>query len=116
MIASAKACGSFGGTRIPFTPSSINSGIPEIVVEIVGIPIAIVWAIAGAVVGWQGGTLFGGTVLGICGAVSGAVLGAFALGGDALLIFLSALTGLVYGGIAGLIIGKAFPKTAHEPK
>ncbi|RMF02864.1 MAG: hypothetical protein D6768_07215 [Chloroflexi bacterium] len=78
------------------------------------LPMAVVWAIAGAITGWHGGTRFGGAVLGGVGIVSGLVLGIFALEGSLPEILVSMLTGLVYGGIAGLIIGRAFLRHAQE--
>lgn len=78
------------------------------------LPMAAGWAIAGAITGWHGGTRFGGMVLGGVGIVSGLVLGIFALEGNLPEILVSTLTGLIYGGIAGLIIGRAFLRHAEE--
>ena len=78
------------------------------------IPLAIVWAFGGAVIGWYGGVRAGGTILGGLGLLSGIILGIFALGGDAAIVAASGLAGLVYGGIGGLILGKAFPKPLND--
>ena len=79
-----------------------------------GIPLAVAWAIGGAAIGWFGGVRFGGAVLGGLGLLSGIILGAFALGGDVALVAASALAGLAYGGIGGLILGRAFPKSLND--
>ena len=78
------------------------------------IPLALIWAICGSVVGWQGGAYTGLLVVGGCGIVSGFVLGAIAVQGSLLLILVSILSGLIYGGIGGLIVGKAFPRPVGE--
>ena len=77
-------------------------------------PIALLWACAGGVVGWYGGVRAGLGVLGICGAVSGFVLGAFAIGGEAQLMWAGIVAGLIYGVPAGLLIGSAFPSSVNE--
>lgn len=81
-----------------------------------GIPLAILLAIGGGIMGWTGGAVVGASVLGGCGAIAGFVLGAFAIGGDVSLILASTLTGLIYGGLGGLIIGKAFIKSVNESR
>ena len=78
------------------------------------IPMALVWAVSGGIVGWRGGALFGGKVMGACGLITGLVVGMFAVGGDGLLILISTLSGLVYGTVGGLIVGKAFSVTVEE--
>lgn len=78
------------------------------------LPLALIWAISGAITGWHGGARFGGILLGGIGVVSGLLLGVFALEGNLSVILVSALAGLIYGGIAGLIIGRAFMQHANE--
>ena len=79
-----------------------------------GIPLAIAWAVGGAVIGWYGGVRVGGAILGGLGLLSGIILGIFALGGDAAMVVASGLAGLLYGGVGGLILGKAFPKSLND--
>lgn len=71
------------------------------------IPIAIMWGIGGGILGWQGGVKAGLLTFGICGLISGIMLGV-ATGGSAAMILTGVLCGLVYGGLGGLILGKAF--------
>jgi len=71
------------------------------------IPIGLMWAIGGGILGRQGGVKAGLLTLGTCGAISGILLG-IATGGSAAMIFTGILCGLVYGGLGGLILGKAF--------
>lgn len=80
-----------------------------------GLSVAVLLAICGGLVGWFGGALTGALLLGGGGAIAGFILGAFAIGGDATLILLSTLTGLIYGGLGGLIVGKAFYPSLNEP-
>ena len=42
-----------------------------------GIPLAIVWAVGGAAIGWYGGVRTGGTILGGLGVISGIILALF---------------------------------------
>lgn len=91
----------------------INSFETMIVIRGLILPIVIFWAVGGAWLGWQGGVQTGGLILGLCGAISGLVLSTFAFSG-ALVILASAMTGLIYGGIGGLILGRIFPKTTEE--
>lgn len=79
-----------------------------------GIPLAIAWAVGGAVIGWYGGVRVGGTILGGLGLLSGIILGIFALGGDTAMVATCGLAGLAYGGIGGLILGIAFPKPLND--
>ncbi len=72
-----------------------------------GIPLALVWAVCGILIGRQGGTARGIVILGLCGLVCGAILGAFALAGSLPVIGVAAGTGLLYGGLGGAILGKA---------
>ncbi len=81
-----------------------------------GLPLAVSLAIGGGLIGWFGGALFGAAVLGGCGAIAGFILGAVAIGGDLPLILVSTATGLVYGGLGGLIVGKAFFRSVNEPR
>jgi len=74
-------------------------------------PIALLWAFGGGILGWYGGAYTGLVIIGICGIISGFVLGVWAVDGDFLLVAASTLSGLIYGGVAGLIIGRAFPQT-----
>ena len=76
-------------------------------------PVVIFWAISGAWLGWQGGVQTGGLILGLCGAISGLFLSLLAFNGG-LLVLVSILTGLIYGGVGGLILGRVFPKTTNE--
>lgn len=78
------------------------------------IPLALLWAIGGGVVGWQGGSATGVVAIGVCGLVSGLALGALALEGGPLLVLVSLLSGLVYGAVGGLLIGKAFHRPVSE--
>jgi hypothetical protein len=78
------------------------------------LPTAILWAIGGGIVGWQGGPQTGGIVLGVCGAISGFILGAFAMQGGLAIAASGLLTGLVYGAIGGLIIGYVFPRSLNN--
>jgi hypothetical protein len=79
-----------------------------------GIPLAILWAVGGGVIGWFGGPRLGVSVLGGIGIFSGLLLGSVALNGDLSIIGVSALTGVAYGGIGGLILGKAFPNSLND--
>jgi hypothetical protein len=80
-----------------------------------GVPIAILMAIGGGILGWYGGAKEGVAIFGGCGAIAGFVLGWFAFGGDAATTLVSTLTGFVYGGVGGILIGKAFVKSVNEP-
>jgi len=91
----------------------INSFETMIVIRGLILPVVILWAIGGAWLGWQGGTQTGGLILGLCGAISGLLISMFAFDG-ALLILVSAVTGLIYGGVGGLILGRVFPKATEE--
>lgn len=72
-----------------------------------GLPLALVWAICGVLIGRQGGTARGATILGLCGLISGFVLGTFALTGALPVIGVALGVGLIYGGLGGAILGKA---------
>jgi hypothetical protein len=80
------------------------------------IPLALLWAVGGGIVGFQGRPYPGLVVVGSCGLVSGLVLGAFTLGAEPLPVIATALSGLVYGGVGGLLLGKAFDNIASEPQ
>ena len=80
------------------------------------IPLGLLWAIGGGIVGFQGRPYAGLAVVGGCGLVSGLVLGAVALGAGPLLVIVTTLGGLVYGGVGGLLLGKAFNNIAVEPQ
>ncbi len=77
-------------------------------------PIALLWGVGGGIIGWRGGGYTGALVAGTCGLVSGLILGAFINGWNLPLISASVLSGLIYGGFGGLIIGRAFPKSVNE--
>jgi hypothetical protein len=77
-------------------------------------PLALLWAIGGGIVGFQGRPYSGLVVVGSCGFASGLILGAFALGAGPLLVVATTLSGLVYGGLGGLLLGKAFHNMASE--
>lgn len=91
----------------------INSFETMIVIRGLILPVIIFWAIGGAWLGWQGGAQTGGLILGVCGMISGLFLSLLVFNG-ALLVLVSALTGLIYGGVGGLILGRVFPKTTNE--
>jgi hypothetical protein len=95
--------------------SSMDSYQVMLMVRSFVIPVAGIWAICGGIASWQGGTATGGIIVGTCGTVTGIILGVVTVGVDPLLIIVSMLCGLIYGGIAGLIIGRAFPKPAAQP-
>ena len=76
--------------------------------------VSIAWAIGGAVIGWYGGVWAGGAILGGLGLLSGIILGIFVLQGDPAMVAASGLAGLLYGGVGGLILGKAFPKPLND--
>ncbi len=80
------------------------------------IPLALLWAIGGGILGWHGGSQMGVLIMGACGAISGLMLGAVALNGNLLPILVGTLFGMIYGAIAGLLIGKAFPRTINQPQ
>ena len=94
---------------------AINSFETMIVVRGLIWPIIIFWAIGGVWFGWQGGVQTGGLILGLWGAISGLFLSMVAFNG-ALLVLASVLTGLIYGGVGGLILGRVFPKTTKEAR
>jgi hypothetical protein len=79
-----------------------------------GLPIALLWAVGGGVVGWLGGPRTGAAIIGLCGLITGYWLSAVAAGGDLSLITWSSLVGLLYGVPGGLIMGRVFPKPAME--
>lgn len=72
-----------------------------------GIPLAVMWAICGVLIGMQTTTAKGITILGLCGLLSGLILGIFALAGTLPVISVAGGTGLIYGGLGGAILGKA---------
>lgn len=72
-----------------------------------GIPLAVGWAICGVLIGLQGGTGRGVSILGLCGLISGFILGTFALAGALPVIGVATGAGLIYGGLGGAILGKA---------
>ncbi len=76
--------------------------------------VILLWAVAGGLVGWYGGALTGTLAMGICGAIAGFMLAAFAAKGNMQLIMVGTMVGLIYGGFGGLIIGLAFPKSITE--
>jgi hypothetical protein len=73
------------------------------------LPVALLWAGGGGLIGRQGGPVQGGLVLGLCGALSGLAVGVFALGGSMSLLLTGLLCGSIYGAIGGILIGYAFP-------
>lgn len=109
--------GAFGGISLttgvyPFVIAKwfqINSF--EVMFEIRGFVIlmALLWALGGGMLGWYGGLRNGIGILGLCGALTGFVLGTFAIKGELPLIMVGLLAGLIYGAVAGLIIGWVFP-------
>ncbi len=92
----------------------LNSFEVMLVIRPFIMPLGLLWAVGGGIVGWQGGASTGGMVVGACGIISGFILGALAVDGSFLLILASILSGLVYGTIGGLIIGRAFPKSIGQ--
>jgi hypothetical protein len=72
-----------------------------------GMPLALMWAICGVLIGMQAATVRGATILGLCGLISGLILGTFALAGALPVIGVAAGVGLIYGGMGGAILGKA---------
>jgi hypothetical protein len=75
-----------------------------------GLPLALLWAMGGALVGWLGGMRAGALIIGLCGLASGYWLSAVAAQGDAVLVVWGILIGLLYGFPGGLIMGRVFPK------
>lgn len=92
----------------------INSFETMIVIRGLILPVIIFWAIGGAWLGWQGGAQTGGLILGLCGAISGLLLSLLAFNGALPLVSVNTLTGLIYGGVGGLILGRVFPKPTKE--
>ncbi len=105
-----------------FTGFSLATGIyPFIVSKLAGVnsfgalievrpfvlPVVLIWAVGGGILGWQGGLKAGLLTFVTCGILSGIMLG-IATGGSTAMIFTGILCGLVYGGLGGLILGKAF--------
>lgn len=78
------------------------------------LPMALLWAAGGAVVGWLGGGRTGAIVIGLCGAVTGLTLGLIAAEGDALAVVVGVAIGLLYGLPGGFIMGRVFPKPVSE--
>ncbi len=76
--------------------------------------VALLWAIGGGMIGWYGGLQMGTIILGVCGILGGLILGAFAMSGDAFVIAVSILTGLIYGGLGGALFGRIFPESLPE--
>ena len=87
----------------------INSYQVLLMVKSFVIPIALFWAVCGGVVSWYGGVTTAGMAMAVVGAITGVILGIIAISGSSLLVLVSVLTGAIYGGIGGLIIGKVFP-------
>lgn len=87
----------------------INSFEVLLLVGGLTLPVALLWAVGGGLIGRQGGPFKGGLVLGLCGAISGLAVGVFALGSDLPLLLTGLLCGLIYGAIGGVLIGYAFP-------
>jgi hypothetical protein len=77
-------------------------------------PVIILWIIGGGLIGWYGGGQTGALIMGLCGAIAGFALTAFALSGSLLLILVGTGVGLVYGAVGGLIIGAAFSNSVDE--
>lgn len=75
-------------------------------------PIVLLWATGGGVVGWWGGVREGGVIMGLCGVIAGVTLSlaSTAPTWNVPLIVLGALAGLAYGAIGGVIMGMIFPK------
>lgn len=103
---------SFGTGVLPFAVSTAL-GIPSLDVLLdvdrFTVPIGVVWGVSAAVLGRFGGLRLGLALLGVCGLASGLFLGFAALGGSALPLLVASVTGTVYGGSGGLLLGKIFP-------
>jgi len=114
-----------------FTGTSLATGVLPVVISrlfgmnsfelLIGLrgwtlPLIIFWAIAGGWLGWQGGRQTGGLLLGLSGIISGLFLGVLAFGGALSIVVVSMVTGLIYGGVGGLIIGYVFPTNPDEPE
>ena len=78
-----------------------------------GLTLALMWAIGGAMVGWLGGMRAGAIIIGFCGITSGYWLSAIAAQGDTVLIVWGTSIGLLYGIPGGLIMGRVFPKPVN---
>jgi hypothetical protein len=76
--------------------------------------IALLWAVAGLIVGWIGGTRFGTLVLALCGAVSGFILSRFIGPASLGVTVLGIAIGLIYAAPGGWIMGYVFPKPVSE--
>ncbi|MFQ5612381.1 MAG: hypothetical protein ACE5H9_09635 [Anaerolineae bacterium] len=73
------------------------------------VPMALLWAIGGGLVGYRGGARAGGLIFGLCGLLAGLILALFAAGGDLPLVAVGGVTGVLYGIPGGLIMGRVFP-------
>ena len=115
------AMGSFAGFSLatgiyPYIASmlaGVNSFGALIEIRPFVFPIVLIWAVGGGILGWQGGLKTGLLTFGTCGVVSGIMLG-ISTGGSAAMILTGLLCGLVYGGLGGLILGKAFAGPMSE--
>ena len=118
VIVAALVCG-VGGLSLTntFFPIALARVVEEIsLVSLANVRgmtlfVALMWAIAGGIVGWYGGSRIGGLVMGICGVASGLLLGIIADSGP-LLILVGAGVGLVYGMPGGWLMGRVFPDAA----
>ena len=76
--------------------------------------IALLWAVAGLIVGWVGGTGVGTLVMALCGAVSGFILSRFIDPASLGITVLGIGIGLIYAAPGGWIMGYVFPKPVSE--
>lgn len=75
------------------------------------IPLAAFWAAAGALTGWLSKMREGAVIMGLCGAISGSLVGATLMSEPNIgleVILSGAVVGLAYGIPAGLLMGGAF--------
>lgn len=112
------AVGGFGLTNTIF-PQLILRFLEEIPLEVlIGVraatlPIGLLWAVGGAIVGWLGGVRTGGLIMGACGLIGGLIL-SMIVSPDLTLAMWGMVTGLAYGLPGGLIMGRVFPRPANQ--
>lgn len=113
----AGACGAIG-LALTIFPFVVGKVFPDLSIEALFgpdnsiMPLVVLWALGGGIVGWLGGIREGGLILGACGLLAGLTLSLITMPPvwNLAIVILGMLIGLIYGSTGGLIMGRVFPK------